>query len=80
MRHYLNELTDLSVEETGEVLKDAAWLKKGRKTTDDLDGRHVGFIAMKRDASPTARARDTSADAASTCVPAHRRNTRFSAY
>lgn len=53
MRHYLHELTDLTLEEGKQVLDDAAWLKKGRRTTDDLAGKHVALFFEK----PSVRTR-----------------------
>src|SRR5688500_9299005 len=52
VRSYLSEL-DLSVEETKKVLDDAAYLKDGRRRTDDLKGKHVALYFEK----PSVRTR-----------------------
>ncbi len=51
-RSYLSEL-DLSVEETKKILEDAAWLKDGRRRTNDLEGKHVALFFEK----PSVRTR-----------------------
>lgn len=49
---YLSEL-DVSVDETSKILDDAAWLKEGRKSTEDLKGKHVALFFEK----PSVRTR-----------------------
>lgn len=51
-KSYLSEL-DLPVEETAKILEDAAWLKEGRKSTEDLKGKHVALFFEK----PSVRTR-----------------------